>query len=262
MSPLLETAAAILGPVLASAAGSAIRAWSEHRQPAGYAVAEGGREYELAYSRASGFAVPVSDLYFPGLAPTEFAVAFTATDDRSYEWLEDDQPVITVIHDLDATELDAVVTVTTLEEGFLAQMYPGEYLIASFVFYEDDLDGLGFDSFTISPGEGSFVLQAPIVGLDDSAEAEEARDGVVRILTALDLDEDYGELLGRRVCDSCWWDDDITSWWTITKKGKMKCAVCGAKDDFYSCDECANEWFRRTKRDNYRCLECDTKVVP
>lgn len=69
------------------------------------------------------------------------------------------------------------------------------------------------------------------------------------------------ELLPYALCDYCLIvNNKATTCWQITGKGNIKCEECGTKNDFVTCKNCGSVRFRRTKKRNYRCLGCDTKV--
>jgi len=252
MSPFLEAAIAVFGPAAGRVAVDAFRSWQESRRPAGYAFVENGEEIRLEFDTNMGLSMPGPGL-FRSMYATTFEGTFAAVDEWSFEWLDEDQVVICEIRPLDG-EIDALVIAATLADGFVAQLIPGEYRIRSIVFLDDEIDGVGDGWFDIRAGELSFSLEIPIEAVDD-------RDDVLRLATGARLDEEIGEITGRRVCEWCWQNrDEINSDWKLTSKGKMKCRECGSKDDFYDCGKCGEEWFRRTKKSNYRCTNCDTRI--
>lgn len=213
---------------------------------------ESGPQEDSLHVSSSGQAIAhsgplLSNYYVTPLV--NVAIGFGTTDELLAELLDaDTEAVLIVVAPSDNGDPTVDVVPCTLGDDFHAQLPAGEVALGAVVFDEDLVDEEG------NPAIIAWQL----------LEAELYEDAQISIdirpdETLLALAQ---AVVGSPVCDWCWAEDDvIASSWTIDTDGDYECQVCGSFNDFHECLRCGNAFFRHTRKGNFRCLQCNKKVV-
>lgn len=188
------------------------------------------------------------DRYFRPLVQVE--IEFVTSDPDLVEFIDADSPSLMVVSSPDPYG-DPIVDVMpcAVTDRFLVELPAGEISVGILVFHDEFVDDDGdplLVAWQITEAEIYDHMSLPI---------------------DVRFDNDFVRLLelsvGVPVCNECWLEDDVvSSSWRVTKKGNLKCVVCGTNNDFYECGRCESQQFRPTRKGNFRCLNCDAKVVP
>ena len=211
-----------------------------------------GRQVESLHMSSDGATqfysggVPANLHYVPLV---EVEIDFVTTDPNLAGFLDSENPCLFVVAAPDPNGepiIDAMPCSVT--DSLIVDLPAGEISVAMLVFHEELVDD-----------EGDPLLVAwQIVEAEVYDHAQMSID--------LQFDPDFIRLLdlvaGVPVCDECWLEDDVvSSSWRVTRRGNLKCNVCGTNNDFHECVRCESNQFRPTRKGNFRCLNCDTKVV-
>lgn len=100
--------------------------------------------------------------------PVQFDVTFEPIDEETFEYLDEEQPVVVFIYDPYEPE-EFIYVVTDLNGIGNGELYPGTYQLLAIVYLDEDfdeIDGVGFANFTINEGELPFDLHV-VVSSDD-----------------------------------------------------------------------------------------------
>lgn len=176
MDPVTFAALIGLGGKALEVGASVWKTWSE-RRGGGVAIAADGSRFELAHEgRYLGLGADITESgSFPAALPIRFEGAFVPADTWAETYLLADQPVLLVIANKDeGSPFNSMVALTMLGGGFEGSLFPGDYVLAAYVFLdedfldddggwsEEDLDGGGLVEFSVRPNEPPFRLEIGI----------------------------------------------------------------------------------------------------
>ncbi len=126
-----------------------------------------GMPYIMPVIQPNVYALPHN--IFLQIQPVQFSVTFEAMDEETFEYLDEDQPVVVFIYDPYEPE-EFIYLVTQLNQGIgNGELYPGTYGLLALVYVDedlDDIDGIGIVNFTIQEGELPFDLGV-LISSDD-----------------------------------------------------------------------------------------------
>jgi hypothetical protein len=170
------TIAALLG-LAGKALDAGVGAWRSWLETGkGVAIAADGSQHRLPTGGQYGGPRLIEPGFLGRGAPVPFDAAFVPADQWATQ-LFVEQPILVVIEDLDElSPLDSVIAAGSLGDPFEGSLFPSNYLLGAFVFYEadprdwEDVAGGALVEFSVTSGEPPFQLEIPIESLSVPGE--------------------------------------------------------------------------------------------